>query len=96
MPITVRGLWILPDVESFHELELCRVEKQMLNDCHVEERLNLLLHIDLWEELGSDDIHGWTQRVDSVEFNISRVCPPLELFWDKIKYLKWGNLPLEV
>lgn len=52
----------------------------MLNDCHVEERLNLLLHIDLWEELGSDDIHGWTQRVDSVEFNISRVCPQLELF----------------
>ena len=52
----------------------------MLNDCHVEERLNLLLHIDLCEELGSDDIHGWTQRIDSVEFNIRRVCPQLELF----------------
>ena len=31
-----------------------------------------MLHIDLWEELGSDDIHGWTQRIDSVYFNIQR------------------------
>ena len=61
-----RGLWILPDVESFHELELFSVEKHMVNDCHVKERLNLLLHIALWEELGCDDIHGWTQRIDSV------------------------------
>lgn len=38
----------------------------MVNDCHVKERLNLLLHIALWEELGCDDIHGWTQRIDSV------------------------------
>ena len=32
----------------------------------------MLLHIDLWEELGSDDNHGWTQRIDSVYFNIQR------------------------